>query len=147
MLMGVAYQSYFDPQGDKPKFAYYVARNDLPFFEGTGYVTGEAIGDVLGYEWDNTDPDQDGRRLWDPKTSQIRPIDPALINVLFTGAPIDIDGRRGKAEAVYFQSAARAKVFCSGSIRWAWGLAKPGFRKDKFRTLNRNLVLHFLGRA
>jgi hypothetical protein len=148
MLMGAAYQSYFDPHGDThPKFAYYVSRNDLPFFEGTGYVKGESIGDILGYEWDNTDPEQDGRRLWNAETSRIPRIDPKSINVLFTGSPVDVDGRRGKAEAVYFQSPAGAKVFCAGSIRWAWGLGKAGFRQEKFRTLNRNMILHFVGRG
>jgi hypothetical protein len=36
MLMGVAYQSYFEPESGA-KYPYFVARTDLPFFAGTGY--------------------------------------------------------------------------------------------------------------
>jgi hypothetical protein len=145
MLTGSAYQSYFAMRSETdPKYPYVVARTDLPFFQGTGYTKGQSIGDIVGYEWDNTDPDGDGRRLLDPKTSQIAPLDPAAIKVLFTGTPVDVDGRQGKAEAVYFVSKAGAKVFNAGSIRWAWGLGKPGFESEQFRTFNRNLVLYFL---
>lgn len=145
MLTGSAYQSYFEARSDTdPKYPYIVERTDFPFFQGTGYKKGEAIGDVVGYEWDNIDPDGDGKRLWDPKKSQIASIDPSIIKVLFTGSPVDLEGRRGKAEAVYFVSKAGAKVFNAGSVRWAWGLGKPGFESENFRTFNRNLVLDFL---
>jgi hypothetical protein len=145
MLAGVAYQSYFENRSEeKPKYPYFVARTDLPFFNGIGYQRGESIGDVVGYEWDNTDPDGDGKRLWDPRKSRIEPIDAASIKVVFTGSPVDLNGRPGKAEAVYFVSKAGARVFSTGSIRWAWGLGKPKFEREKFKTFNCNLVLHLL---
>jgi N,N-dimethylformamidase beta subunit-like protein len=145
MLMGSAYQSYFSrPAVPMIKYPYFVARTDLPFFQGTGYRVGDPIGDLVGYEWDNTDPDQDGARLWSAQTSRIAPIDRESIKVLFTGAPVDIDGHPGKAEAVYFESNAGAKVFNAGSIRWSWGLGKPEFESDAFKTFHRNLLLHFI---
>jgi hypothetical protein len=143
MLMGIAYQSYFKAESDI-KYPYFVNRTDLPFFQDVGYQKGDVIGDVVGYEWDNTDPDGDGRRLWHPDKSQIPTIDPALIKVVFTGSPVDLDGKPGKAEAVYFVSGAGAKVFSTGAIRWAWGLGKPGFEQDKFKKFNANLILHLL---
>ena len=143
MLVGIAYQNWFDPS-TPAKYPYFVARTDLPFFAGTGYREGDAIGDIVGYEWDNTDPDGDGRRLWDPQKSRIARLDPSLIKVVFQGAPVDVDGKQGKAEAVYFISPAGAKVFSTGSIRWAWGLGKPGFAQEKFKMFNRNLVMHLL---
>jgi hypothetical protein len=146
MLMGVAYQSWFDP-GTDAKYPYFVARTDLPFFTGTGYREGEAIGDIVGYEWDNTDPEGDGNRLWDAERSQISALDLGLIKVVFRGASVDFEGKQGTAEAVYFVSAAGAKVFSTGSIRWAWGLRKPGFAQDKFKKFNRNLIMHLLDRA
>jgi hypothetical protein len=145
MLTGTAYQNYFEAVTDtKPKYPYFVTRTDLPFFKGTGYKEGEAIGDIVGYEWDNTDPEGDGKRLWDPNRSKIEPIDRASINVVFTGSPVDLNGHRGKAEAVYFISKAGAKVFSTGSIRWAWGLGKPRFEQEKFKMFNRNLLMHLL---
>ena len=145
MLMGVAYQSWFSRETVPPiTFPYMVTRTDLPFFEGTGYTVGDPIGDVVGYEWDNTDPTGDGRRLWDAEKSRIPPIDPATIDVLFTGSPVDIDGRPGKAEAVYFVSKAGAKVFSSGTIRWALGLGAAGYERQPFKTFNANLLKHFL---
>jgi len=147
MLAGVAYQSYFQAvTDDNPKYPYFVSRADLPMFKGTGYKIGDAIGDIVGYEWDNTDPDGDGRRLWDPVRSQIEAIDLPSIQVVFTGYPVDLDGKQGKAEAVYFRSKAGAKVFSTGSIRWAWGLGKPKFERQQFKTFNRNLVVHLLDR-
>jgi hypothetical protein len=143
MLVGVAYQSYFESESGA-KYPYFVARADLPFFAGTGYQVGEAIGDIVGYEWDNTDPEGDGKRLWDPEKSQIPRLDPSLIKVAFKGAPVDLLGKHGTAEAVYFVSPAGAKVFSTGSIRWAWGLGKPQFVQEKFRKFNRNLIMHLL---
>jgi hypothetical protein len=143
MLMGIAYQSYFEADSDA-KYPYIVNRTDLPFFEGVGYQKGDVIGDVVGYEWDNTDPDGDGRRLWDHHKSQIPPIETSSIKVIFTGSPVDLHGKQGKAEAVYFVSSVGAKVFSTGSIRWAWGLGKPDFEQDKFKKFNANLLMYLL---
>lgn len=143
MLAGIAYQNYFAAEGPA-KYPYRVARTDLPFFEGTGWKAGDPIGDVVGYEWDNRDPAGDGKRLWDAKQSRIPLLEADRLNVLFTGAPVGIDGKQGLAEAVYFTSPAGAKVFSSGSIRWAWGLGKPGFESAAFRRFNENLFADFL---
>jgi hypothetical protein len=82
--------------------------------------------------------------LWDHHKSQIPPIAPASIKVVFTGSPVDLHGKQGKAEAVYFVSSAGAKVFSTGSIRWAWGLGKPDFEQEKFKRFNANLLMHLL---
>ncbi len=144
MLMGAAYQSYFDDSDPKNRFPYTVARTDLPFFEGTGYTLGQSIGDLVGYEWDNRDPEGDGRRLWDAAKSRIPQIDADSIKVLFTGSAIDIDGRPGTAEAVYFVSKAGAQVFNAGSIWWCWGLGKEGYDSEPFKRFHENMVLAFL---
>jgi hypothetical protein len=122
----------------------FVARTDLPFFHGTGYEVGGRVGDIVGYEWDNTDPEGDGRRLWDPEKSRIPQIDPASLQVLMTGKAVDVDGREGTAEAVYFVSRASARVFSAVTIRWALGLCAPGFAQERFKPLNRNLFEYFL---
>jgi hypothetical protein len=67
--------------------------------------------------------------------------------VLFTGTPVDVEGKPGKAESVYFVSPAGAKVFSAGTIRWTWGLGKPGFENAPFRAFNENLIRDFLGPA
>ena len=148
MLAGVAYQSWFSREVTPPlNYPYVVARTDLPFFSGTGYQVGDLTGNVVGYEWDNRDPAGDGQRLWQAGRSRIPTIDADSIKVLFTGSPVDVDGRPGKAECVYFTSPAGAKVFSSGTIRWALGLGAPGYEQDKFKILNRNLLDHFLQSA
>ena len=145
MLTGVAFQSYFSQEVEPPLFIpYYVASTDLPFFAGTGYEVGASIGNLVGYEWDNRDPEGDGTRLWKAGVSRIPAIDPAAIQVLFHGKVTDLDGKPGLAEAVYFRSPAGAKVFSSGSIRWAWGLGKPGFATAPFQLFNAQLVTDFL---
>ena len=66
--------------------------------------------------------------------------------MLFHGTATDIDGKPGLAEAVYFRSPVGAKVFSAGSIRWAWGLGKPGFVQAPFQLFNAQLVADFLQR-
>jgi hypothetical protein len=139
MLLGGAFQNWFEPAGaQRPTLR--VARTDLPFFEGTGWKVGDAAADVIGYEWDNRDPDGDGRRLWREGVSLIAPIDPTRISVLFRGEARADDGTTGLAEATYFQSPAGAKVFNAASIRWSWGLGKPGFANPAFQRFNENLI-------
>ena len=136
-LLGGAYQNWFEPASDqRPTFA--VARTDLPFFEGTGWKVGDSAADVIGYEWDNRDPDGDGRRLLAPGATPR--IDPASVKVLFQGHATGADGQPGLAEATYYTSSAGAKVFNAASVRWSWGLGKDGFVKPAFRRFNENLV-------
>lgn len=145
MLTGAAYQGWFGQDGNPmPVYPFYAVHTDLPFFAGTGYRTGDPIGDFVGYEWDNRDPDGDGMRLWSATASHIPAIDPASIQVLFQGKTVDVDGKPGLAEAVYFRSPAGGKVFTAGSIRWAWGLGKPGFVRAPFQLFNAQLVADFL---
>jgi hypothetical protein len=145
MLKGEASQGRFVPKSDRdPVYSLRVVRNDLPFFAGTGLAPGDSIGDVAGYEWGNTDPAGDGMRLWDSKRSRIAPLDPAAIKVLFIGSPVDFEGKPGKAESVYFVSPAGGKVFSAGTLRWVWGLSKPGFESEAFRHLNENMIRYFL---
>ena len=95
---------------------------------------------MIGYEWDNLDPEGDGRRLWQAGKSLIPAIDSHRIQVLFIGSAISADGARGRAEATYFVSPAGAKVFNAAAIRWAWGLGKEGFVTAPFQRFNDNLV-------
>ncbi|MEO7027287.1 MAG: N,N-dimethylformamidase beta subunit family domain-containing protein [Caulobacteraceae bacterium] len=143
MLLGGAYQGWFDPaSAQRPPFL--VADDKGPFFRGTGWKVGDTAADVVGYEWDNRDPEGDGRRLWDEKQSLIAPIDPASVRVLMRGRPIDAQGRPGLAEATWYRSRAGAKVFNAGTVRWAWGLSKEGFARPGFRRFNENLVRDML---
>ncbi len=139
MLLGVAYQNYFEPSEPSPQFDYKIVDASLPFFEGTGWKAGDIIKGVVGYEWDNRDPDGDGKRLWDPMLSANAEIPLKNIKVLFTGDPVDIDGKKGRAEAVYWESPAGAKVFASGAIRWDWGFGRPGYSTPAFLKFSQNL--------
>jgi hypothetical protein len=139
MLMGVAYQNWFEEAGPT-RVPYLVASTEAPFFEGTGWKAGDIAADVVGYEWDNRDPAGDGQRLWDKARSHNAPIPAADIQVMFRGEPTGVDGQKGLAEAVYFRSRAGAQVFSAGSVRWAWGLGKEGFVNPAFRWFNENLV-------
>lgn len=145
MLAGVAYQGWFPQDAPvTPRYPYKVVTTDLPFFVGTGYAVGDSIGDVVGYEWDNRDPEGDGKRLWDAQASQIPLIPEDQIKVLFRGETVDSDGKPGKAEAVYFRSLAGAKVFTAGSIYWVWGINKAGYEQAPFARFNEQLFDDFL---
>ncbi len=139
MLLGGAYQGWFEPAGAQ-RPSYKVVRTDLPFFKGTGWKVGDLAAEVVGYEWDNHDPDRDGRRLWDARRSHDPAIPEASVRVLFRGEALDAEGQPGAAEATYYQSDAGAKVFNAGSVRWSWGLGKAGFANPSFQRFNENLV-------
>ena len=144
MLIGVGYQDWFPfAESGEPRVPYHVETIDPELFEGTGYKKGDVAADVVGYEWDNRDPEGDGRRLWDKDRSRIAQLPAGQIKVLFSGAPKGATGKTGRAEAVIFRSAAGARVFSSGSIRWAWGLGKPGFVQPAFQRFNENLIRSF----
>lgn len=145
MLMGAAYQGWFDATGPQ-RPGYFVQRTDLPFFDGVGWSVGDLAAEVVGYEWDNRDPLGDGQRLYDPARSHIALLPADRIEVLFRGEPIDANGQPGVAEAVYFESPAGAKVFDAGAIRWAWGLGKEGFVRPAFQRFNENLIRALVGR-
>jgi hypothetical protein len=139
MLMGGAFDNWFEPAtAQRPTF--HVASTRLPYFEGVGWKVGDPAADVIGYEWDNRDPDADGQRLWSAARSLIPAIDPTRIEVLFRGEAIAADGSKGLAESTFYTSPAGAKVFNAAAIRWAWGLGKEGFANAKFQKFNENLV-------
>jgi hypothetical protein len=142
MMVGVGYQDWFP--ADAGPVTYYVESTDAPFFEGTGYRRGDAAADVVGYEWDNRDPMEDGQRLWDKDRSRIGVLEFDRIKVLFSGSATGEKTSSGRAEAVYFESSVGARVFSTGTIRWSWGLGKPGFEREPFRRFNENLVKSFL---
>lgn len=144
MLMGVGYESYYSNPDNR--FAYYVStsQQDFPFFKNTGYQKGAYVGDVIGYEWDNTDPEGDDSRLWQAGKSRIPLLPRTSLHVLFSGDVVNFRGEKGKAEAVYFETEAGAKVFSSGTLQWVWGLSKPGYVQKPFQQFNKNLILGFL---
>ena len=146
MLTGNAYQSFFNSTQEAfPVYPYTVARNDFPFYEGTGLKRGDQVGPLVGYEWDNIDPAGDGVRLWNQQ-SVIPLIPRENLKVLFEGRPIDASGKQGLAEAVLFETPAGARVFSAGSNRWGWGLGKPGFVNVAFTKLNENMISWMLDR-
>lgn len=139
MLLGAAYQSWFEPtSAQRP--AYVVATTDSPFFHGTDWRVGDVAAEVVGYEWDNRDPDRDGARLFDQALSHIAELPAGAPKVLLTGTAVDATGRPGVAETVYFETPAGAKVLDAGSIRWSWGLGKEGYVKPAFQRFNENIV-------
>ncbi len=142
MLMGVAYQSWFE--GHKPASSYSVVDNDLPFFKDTGLKVGDQLPRIVGYEWDNRNPDADGNRVWDPKISLNKEIPKSDVRVLFNARPRDYEKKRGLAEAVYWRSAKGAKIFSAGTIWWSWGMAKPGVANAASMKFNENLFDYFL---
>ena len=146
MLTGVSFQSGFQYDGNL-SYPYYVALDPdaHPLFAETGYTLGSPIGNLVGHEWDNTDPSSKRNRYWNADVSQIPFLPKDKLTILFAGEAIDYKGKKGKAEAVYFESDVGSKVFSSGTIQWSWGLTKEGFRQDAFNQFNRNLIEHFLG--
>src|SRR5262249_12530344 len=140
--------SYFR-ESYKPYYPeYYVEDNNLPFFAGTELGKGESVGGLIGYEWDNRKPMStiveipilNGKRRkielaegWEAGVSVNREIPAESIRVVFRGNAVDVYGRTGLAEAVYFEAQSGAKVFSAGTIRWPWALSKPGFVNRKFQ--------------
>ena len=136
-MMGVAYCENCAFASDRT-YPYRVVAEELPFFHETGLEAGDIVAEVIGHEWDNTDP----ASLGSPEAEPVFPL-----TVVLRGNAVDHRGRERVAEAVWFETPAGARVFSAGTVRWAWGLGKPGIENDAFRRLNRNLVLDLLGRS
>jgi hypothetical protein len=145
MLIGVGLDSWFSADDPKLRYDYRVVDASLSFFDGTNWKPGDFTGNhVVGYEWDNRDPDRDGKRSYEKGVSSIAEIPADRIKVLFERELTDFSGKKGKAEAVYFETPAGAKVFNAGSIRWSWGVGKPEETTASFQTFNRNLIHYML---
>lgn len=156
MLLGVGYQSNMKYRRQlEPRWPYYVIDDGLPFFRDTGLANGDVLADVIGHEWDNRDPEAERpapgeqrvdatERLWHEEHSKIELIPLDRIKVVFAGDATDVFGEKGRAEAVYYESDAGAKVFSSGTNRWTWALNKEGYVQERFRRFNENLILDFL---
>ncbi len=143
ILTGGAYQGWFKPDSSQHP-AYKVSSSESFLFEGTGLKNGDTVAKVIGYEWDNRDPDGDGKMLFDIKGFKEAQSRRSNMQVLMRGDVIDVDGKHGIAEAIYFTSHAGAKVFNAGTVRWAWGLGKEGFTSTAFQKFNENLVQSFI---
>ena len=139
MLLGGAFQNWFEG-GSPQRPAFKVARTDLPFFAGTGWKVGDVAADVVGYEWDNRDPDGDGRRLWEAGRSLIRPSIPAAPSRSCSAARRSAaDGAPGVAEATCYPR--RPGPGCSTPARSAGpGGSARDFVKPAFQNFNENLV-------
>jgi len=142
MLMGVGYESRF---ADKNLRFAYTVKTYLPWiFKGTSLKQGDKLADVIGYEWDNTSLIWNNVPVWSEEKSHIPNLDRNKLQVIFEGDVVDIHGNSGHAQAIYFESDAGAKVFSAGTIRWAWGVGKPGFVNKPFQKVNENLINSFL---
>jgi hypothetical protein len=145
MLLGVGLDSWFSAVDPNLRYDYKVVDTSSPLFEGTGWKAGDSIGNnVVGYEFDSRDPERDGKRLYERGISHIKELPLDRIKVLFAAEPLDFQGKKSKAEAVYFETPAGAKVFNAGSIRWSWGVNKVEERSLSFQTFNRNLIHYML---
>ena len=143
MLMGVGWESWF--LEGSPRRHGYTLKTALPWLvEGTGLKEGDAVADVIGYEWDNISLKDDGKPVWTRETANIPMLPREDLTIVMEGELVDEYGNPGRAQAVYFESKAGAKVFSAGTIRWPWGLEKPGFKEDRFVRLNENLLTWFL---
>jgi len=139
MLMGVGYESYFLDQD--LRFTYKV-RNIIPWiFEGTNLKQGDELADVIGYEWDNTLLIDLAMPVFSKKYTHIPKLEKERLQILFDGDVINSKGEAGHAQAVYFETEAGAKVFSAGTMRWSWGVGKPGFINEQFQKINENLIL------
>lgn len=72
-----------------------------PWFEGTGFVAGDTLPDLVGYEWDAL------------STGCISPAPTVLFQ--YVGAPAN-------AHAVRWTAPSGARIFSAGSLQFAWAL-------------------------
>jgi hypothetical protein len=85
----------------------WVVRNSSSFvYDGTGFHDGDWVPGLVGYEYDR-------RYGNDP---------PGLVTVVAESPLVDIYGRPGLSEAVYYRAPSGALVFGSGSIYFALGV-------------------------
>ncbi|MFM8331470.1 MAG: N,N-dimethylformamidase beta subunit family domain-containing protein, partial [Candidatus Methylumidiphilus sp.] len=104
-VFGLEYSGWFQPQtASRPGFeAYSYSPPELAFLK-LPYAKGEAIGKLIGYEWDSVD--EKSKVPLPSIFPQIKQIIP-----VFYGSAIDKSGEPRQFNSVYFESEAGAKVF------------------------------------
>ena len=102
-------------------------------FEGTGFVDGDVVPDLLGYEPDAFDPQFEGVCSQDFTLLSASPFDPIAAGAASNADtaflnpwPVDF------AHTTIYRAPRKAWVFSAGSTDWSWGLATPFAASPEF---------------
>lgn len=128
-LVGVQYTAHLRNEGAGA--AYVVSSSSHWVWAGTGFVNGDRVSGILGYETD---------RLMSefprPTTSN---------QTLLSNSPvIDSAGRSDVANSSIYQAPSGAWVFASGTNNWSYGLGKPGVTDVRIQRATRNVLDRFI---
>ncbi len=124
-LIGVMYDGY---NGDFSQNTDFVPTNlGHWIYEGTGFVAGDSVPGIIGYEYDRSNP---GFPL------------PANLSydVLSSSPFVDNNGDTVLANASVYQAPGGAWVFASGTLSWSWGLARDGLADARIERMTENFL-------
>lgn len=117
-LVGVMYESWL-----LLAHPWVVASQDSLLYEGTGLADGDALPNLVGYEYDRT----------------FTGGTPGSVDVVARSPVVDAYGNPGFAESTLYYAPSRALVFGAGTIYWSFGLDGP-LRDPRLERMTANLL-------
>lgn len=120
-LLGVMYSAWLLVDA-----AWVVTGADAWIYEGTGLADGDAIPGIVGYETDRTFANG---------------ATPVGTRVLAHSPVVNVEGRPDWHEAALRETPAGGFVFSTGTIEWAWGLAREGVADPRVQRITENVLL------
>ncbi len=122
-LIGVMYDGY---NGDLTTNTAFIPTNlEHWMYEGTGFVEGDSVPGIIGYEYDNLNP---GFPL--PENQSY--------DLLSSSPFIDNNAETVLANAAVYQAPSGAWVFATGTLSWSWGLARDGLADVRIERMTEN---------
>jgi hypothetical protein len=129
-LVGVQYTSQLQNDG---KGTSYVVKNSSHWvYEGTGFLDGDQVPGILGYEAD--------------RQFSTFPLPQGTGYTILHHSPFtDTHGRSDYAEGAIYQAMSGAWVFSTGTHHWAFGLDKAGVVDPRIQQATANILNKFVG--
>ena len=120
-LIGVMYELWTNLDA----FPWIVSNPSLWVFEGTGVRQGTNLGHFVGYEWDHVFSNG---------------VSPAGLQTLSESPAFGAYGSVADANSSIYETSENSFVFAAGTIKWSWGLSRPGFVDWRVQRITENLL-------
>jgi sugar lactone lactonase YvrE len=94
-------------------------------YAGTGVSAGDTLSHIIGWESDHVFDDGNT---------------PAGLEVVAHSHMLAVMGTEGFSDVTVYYPSPSSLVFATGTIRWSWGLGKPGYEDSRVQRMTENVL-------